>query len=112
MLGVVTVLIASKYFEIRPPTVDSLINITRNTYTKQELLNMEYRVLSAISYDVNVPLMPHFVDRFSKLTQANSKINCLAHYLSELTLMKTSMHKWLPSRRASASIYLSRKMLN
>ena len=41
LVGVASLLIATKYEEIYPPTVKDFIYLTDNTYTKEKILQME-----------------------------------------------------------------------
>lgn len=45
LLGVTCMLIASKYEEIYVPKIEDFVDITDNTYTKQQILNQECQIL-------------------------------------------------------------------
>ena len=45
MVGVTSMLIASKYEEIYAPEVRDFVYITDKAYTKEEILKMEYSIL-------------------------------------------------------------------
>ena len=45
-------LIATKYEEIYPPTVKDLIYISKNTYSKSEILAMEMKILSTLEFKI------------------------------------------------------------
>ena len=45
LVGVTAMLIACKYEEIYPPEVKDFVYITDNAYTKQEIMDMEYKML-------------------------------------------------------------------
>lgn len=53
LLGIAALFIASKFQEIYPPILSDLIEMTRKTYTSQQLLAMETKVLQVIEFDVN-----------------------------------------------------------
>ena len=88
------------------------MKITNYAYTRESLLKKEYTVLSALAFDVTVPTVNRFTERFCQLTQADKRNIYLAMYIGELSMMELTMNRWFPSRIACASIYLSRKMLN
>ena len=46
MLGVAALLIATKYEEIYPPELKDLLNISENKFTKEEVLQMEFSILT------------------------------------------------------------------
>lgn len=45
LLGVTSMLIACKYEEIYVPKIEDFVDITDNTYTKQQILNQECQIL-------------------------------------------------------------------
>jgi Cyclin, N-terminal domain len=45
-------LIASKYEEIYAPIVKDFVYITDNAYTKQEILDMERKMLSTFNFEI------------------------------------------------------------
>ena len=48
MLGVASILIASKYEEIYPPELKDLLAISENKFSKEEVLQMEFTILTAL----------------------------------------------------------------
>lgn len=69
-------------------------------------------MLNTLSFDVNVPTILFFLNRFIKVAECNSKQCHFASYLAELTLLDTKMNKWAPSRIAAAATYVSLKILD
>ena len=55
LVGVASMLIATKYEEIYAPEVRDFVYITDNAYTADEILEMEYRILKALDFDVTTP---------------------------------------------------------
>ncbi|CAN6999641.1 unnamed protein product [Brassica oleracea var. botrytis] len=55
LLGVSSMLIASKYEEILPPNVEDFCYITDNTYTKQEIVKMAADLLLALQFELGNP---------------------------------------------------------
>lgn len=64
LLGCVCLLLAAKFSVIRPPKVRDLIYISDNTYTDEELIDMEVNVLKALNYRLMVPTSLSFLRRF------------------------------------------------
>ena len=64
-------LIASKSEEISPATVNDLVKISANAYTKEKILQFEYRVLSTLEFDITIPTINRFIERFSNLVNAD-----------------------------------------
>ena len=48
MLGVAALLISTKYEEIYPPELKDLLNISENKFTKEEVLQMEFSILTTL----------------------------------------------------------------
>ena len=46
-------LIASKFQEIYPPLMADFLEMTSNTYRVGQMRGMEYKILSAIQFDIN-----------------------------------------------------------
>ncbi|KAG6406877.1 hypothetical protein SASPL_134490 [Salvia splendens] len=83
LLGVSSMLVASKYEEISPPHVDDFCYITDNTYSKKDVVEMEADAL-------------------------NLQLEFLAYYLAELSLLDYECVKFLPSMVAASVMFLAR----
>ncbi|XP_078177977.1 cyclin-A3-1-like [Carex rostrata] len=113
LLGVSSMLIASKYEEIVPPHVEDFCYITDNTYDKQEVVKMESDVLKFLNFEMGNPTIKTFLRRFIKAGQDDSKgldlaLEFLAYYLAELSLIDYGCIKFLPSVVAASAVYLAR----
>jgi len=104
-------LIAAKYEEIYVPKIEDFVDITDNTYTKQQILTQEFQILKCLNYEITFPTNYRFIERYNNLMQGSQEVFLLACYLSELSLIEIRMNKWTPSRVACSALYLSRKML-
>ncbi|KAG8381884.1 hypothetical protein BUALT_Bualt05G0019200 [Buddleja alternifolia] len=117
LVGVTCMLIASKYEEICAPRVEEFCFITDNTYTKEEVVKMESRVLNLLGFQLFVPTTKKFLRRFIQAAQVSYKVpsvelEFLANYLAELTLIEYSFVKFLPSLIAASAIFLARWTLD
>jgi hypothetical protein len=110
LVGVTSMLIASKYEEIYPPEVNDYVFVTDNTYTRDEILEKEGEILNTLNFNLTYPSMLHFLRRFSKAGQSDYVTHTLCKYLIELSTLDVKMYKYLPSQIAAAAVYLSRKM--
>ncbi|XP_027090857.2 putative cyclin-A3-1 isoform X1 [Coffea arabica] len=113
LLGVSSMLIASKYEEISPTHVEDFCYITDNTYTKQEVVKMEFDVLKFLKYEVGNPTIKTFLRRFTRVAKEdynnpNLQLEFLGYYLAELSLLEYGCVKYLPSLVAAAVVFLSR----
>ncbi|XP_050884371.1 cyclin-A2-4 isoform X2 [Lathyrus oleraceus] len=116
LLGITCMLIASKYEEINAPHVEDFCFITDNTYTKEQVLQMESLVLKSLAYQLFAPTTKTFL-RFLRAAQACYKrpsieLEYLANYLAELTLMSYGFLNFLPSMIAASAVFLARWTLD
>ncbi|KAL4309839.1 hypothetical protein GQ457_01G034170 [Hibiscus cannabinus] len=112
LLGVSSMLIASKYEEIYPPNVEEFCYITENTYRKEEVVEMEADILKAFKFELGNPTVQTFLRRFTKVAledyQASSlQLEFLGCYLAELSLLDYGCVKFLPSRIAASVMFLA-----
>eukprot|EP01018_Ginkgo_biloba_P024272 Gb_09733 [translate_table: standard] len=117
LLGVSCMLIASKYEEICAPHVDEFCYITDNTYTREEVLDMETRVLNYLHFELTTPTTKSFLRRFVRAAQAANKATTLhlefmGNYLAELTLVEYDFLQYLPSLIAASAVFLARIILD
>ncbi|KAG5103374.1 hypothetical protein JHK84_048343 [Glycine max] len=50
-----------KYEEIKPPEVEDFCYITDNTYSKEEVVNMEAEILKALKFELGGPIVKTFL---------------------------------------------------
>ncbi|WZZ34045.1 hypothetical protein YC2023_017446 [Brassica napus] len=74
LLGVSSMLIASKYEEILPPNVEDFCYITDNTYTKQEIAKMAADILLALQFELGNPTTNIYLRRFTKVAQEDFNV--------------------------------------
>jgi len=61
-VGVTALLIAAKYEEIYPPELKDFVFISDRAYTKQDVLQMEFLMLSTLSFDITFPTPYRFLE--------------------------------------------------
>jgi len=103
-------LIACKYEEIYPPIVKDFVYITDNAYTKEEILEMERKMLQTLDFNIQITSSFRFLERFTKIAKVDPLILNLSRYLLELALVNYKFLKYSPSNLASSALYLSLKM--
>ncbi|XP_027368331.1 cyclin-A1-1-like [Abrus precatorius] len=116
LLGVASMMIASKYEEICAPQVEEFCYITDNTYLKEEVLQMESAVLNYLKFEMTAPTIKCFLRRFvgaaKDVTEVLSlQLECLTNYIAELSLLEYSMLCYAPSLIAASAIFLARFIL-
>lgn len=110
LIGVTSMLIASKYEEIYAPIVKDFVYITDNAYTKEEILHMEMKMLHTLDFEINFTSSYRFLERFIKVAKVEPILHHLSRYFLELSLVNYHMLKYKPSLLAAASLYLAMKM--
>jgi transcription initiation factor TFIIIB Brf1 subunit/transcription initiation factor TFIIB len=103
-------LIACKYEEIYPPIVKDFVYITDNAYTKEEILTMEKKMLTTLDFSIQINSSYRFLERFVKISKADTLIFNLSRYLIELSLANYKMLRFSSSNLAASALYLSLKM--
>ncbi|KAK1317661.1 Cyclin-A3-1 [Acorus calamus] len=117
LLGVSSMLIASKYEEISPPHVEDFCYITDNTYTKDEVVKMESDVLNLLKFEMSNPTVKNFLWRFIRASQEDHKnpslqLEFLGNYLAEISLLDYGCLRFLPSIVAASVVFLARFTIN
>ncbi|OVA14121.1 Cyclin [Macleaya cordata] len=113
LLGVSCMLIASKYEEISPPSIEDFCYMTDNTYSKAEVVKKESEILNSLKFEMGNPTVKTFLRRFTMAAQENSKspnleLEFLGCYLAELSLLDYACIRFLPSMVAASVIFLSK----
>lgn len=55
ILGVTSLLIATKYEEIYPPELKDLLQVSENKFTKEQVLEMELQMLQVLEFSITTP---------------------------------------------------------
>jgi G2/mitotic-specific cyclin-B, other len=111
LVGVTAMLIACKFEEIYAPEVRDFVYITDKAYTREEILQMEYSMLSTLDFNITSASSLRFLERFAKISNASTQQFFMARYLIELPLIEYRMLKHNPSIQAASALYLAKKIL-
>ena len=112
LLGVTSMLIASKYEDIYPPEIKDFIFMTDNAYTKDELIKMENDILDKIQFNMTYPTSFRFLEIFRKILNLK-EIDCYrCRFLLEIALFDYNCCHFSPSLIAATSIFLNYKLNN
>jgi cyclin B len=111
LVAVASMLISCKYEEIYFPEIRDFIYITDKSFTKEEIIHMEYKILSSLNFDILTISSFTFLERFSLSIEPNEVCLYLAHYLLELTLVDNRLD-YPSSMKALSSLVISRKLLS
>jgi len=110
LIGITSMLLASKFEEIYAPEVRDFIYISDKAYPREEILKTERLILATLDFNLSSPTALHFLRRFSKAARSDSRTHCLSKYIAELTLTEYSVLQFTPSQVAAASVYVARRM--
>jgi hypothetical protein len=72
LVGITAMVIAAKFEEVWPPSIDDLVSITDKAFTHGDVLKMEREILRTIDFVVARPLPITFLRRFSKLADVSA----------------------------------------
>lgn len=65
--------------------------ITDRAYTKEDVLQMEFLILSALSFDITFPTCFRFLERYMRILGEDPHIMTLALFMMELALIEVRM---------------------
>lgn len=109
LVGVTSLLIASKYEEIYPPELRDLVYICDRAYTRSEIIEMEEKILKTLEYNITIPSAHAFLVRYLKAAHADKRIVQLSCYILDGTLQSYNLLHYLPSQLAAAAVYIARR---
>jgi len=110
LVGITSMLIASKYEEIYAPECNDFVYISDGAYSKEQILNMEQLILNTLNFNLTHPSPLHFLRRYSKAAGSDYTIHTLCKYLIELMLIDVKLLKYTSSQIAAGSVYIARLM--
>ncbi|KAK8797066.1 hypothetical protein WA158_004276 [Blastocystis sp. Blastoise] len=112
LVGVTSMLIASKYEEIYFPEISDFSYITDQAYTPDQIRTMEGQIVNSLQFEFTVPTIYNFLQRYLKVCEDNPIVAPMACYIAHRSLQAYSMLKYTPSVKAASSVYLARKYLH
>lgn len=113
LLGITSMLIASKYEEIYAPEIRDFVYIADHTYTKEEILEQEIEILTVLKFDVLTVSSLTFLERFHQVSnEFGLKVFHLALFILEFSLFELKIiYSNNNSKLAASCLYLARKIL-
>ncbi len=107
LVGITCMLVAAKYEEIYPPSVEDFVYISDNAYSREQVIAEEVKLLNSLKFHCTVATSRQFLRRFAKAARADHTTHEMAHYLAELSLLDINFVKFPPSVIAAASILIA-----
>ena len=109
LLGITALMIACKHEEIDLPKIDDFIYITDNAYKKDEVIKMEFDVLSKLNFAFLYPSPIKFFEYLSLHFNFDKKQHMMGKYLMESFLLDIKNAKYKPSIISCACTYIVMK---
>lgn len=72
LLGVTSLLIATKYEEIYPPELKDLLSVSENKFSREEVLRLESDILSTLEFNFFASTSFRFLERYRKISNTCS----------------------------------------
>ncbi|XP_070146107.1 G2/mitotic-specific cyclin-B3 isoform X6 [Ovis canadensis] len=107
LLGSTAFMIAAKFEERCPPSVNDFLYICNDIYKRDEMLAMEASILKILKFDINIPIAYHFLRRYARCVYASMKTLTLSRFICELTLLEYDYVQERASKLAAASFFLA-----
>jgi len=107
LVGITCMLLASKYEEIYPPSVDDFVYISDNTYSREEVLRMETVLLNSLKFALTNSTCWEFSRRYSAACGLDKRTTSLVAYITEAFLQEPLYLKFLPSQVGAGAVYLA-----
>ncbi|XP_061673532.1 cyclin-O [Syngnathoides biaculeatus] len=115
LLGVTSLLLASKKVEVCSPSISNLLSLCCDTFTKEQLRNLECLILLRLHFRLGAPTLAFFLDYHANRTGAGAgpqgRRGSLAQKVCELSLADYAFNKYAPSLTASCALNVARELL-
>lgn len=110
LVGIVSLLLASKYEEDECISLHSLHRVSSEHFTIDEIKRSERRIIRKLHYDLGRPHSLTFLENIltsmpNYITHKYIQFKCLARYLCELSTQTHITSKMKPSKLAASCIY-------
>ncbi|NP_001089865.1 cyclin-O protein B [Xenopus laevis] len=122
LVGVTSLLIASKQVETRPPRVKQLLALCCDAFSREQLCNLECIILLKLHFRLGAPTINFFLQHFSLLRVTNeessdtelsetTKSVTVARGIAELSLADYAFNSYSPSLMAVCCLEIADRML-
>ena len=89
--------------------MNDLVYLCAETYTRQDILDMEWAVLTKLDFNIYGPTAHPFLLRFLKAANADARTTQLASFFLEGTLQNYQLLQYRPSHLAAAAVMIARR---
>lgn len=110
LVGIVALLVAAKYEEIYSPPIVDLRYLCEDSYSTQEILQMEQQIFAKLKFNLGMPSPIVFLRRVSKAEDEQFATRIIGKYLIETSILSERFIKYTPSLIAAASMLAARRI--
>lgn len=107
LVGLTSMLAASKLVEVQPPNVRQLLNLNASDRSPAEMSKIECSLLRVLDFRLACPTVDQFLQRLHKPNDSDEVQRNMASYIIELTLLEARFQHFPPSQLAAAAMLLS-----
>lgn len=110
LLGATCLLMASKYDERMPASIDDFLYICDDAYTRRDMILMEMDVFKTLNFFLGYPLSYRFLRRYARCAGLTMETLTLSRFILETSLMDYDLVQERDSKVAAAALLLALKM--
>ena len=110
LVGITSLMLVSKYEEIYPPSLKEYVGVCDNAYCREELLEMEAKILLDLEFDLTHTNSLAFLTHFQLKLNMEPKAFMFGRYILENALFDTSSLKYGNLVLAAGAVFLVNKI--
>jgi cyclin B len=110
LLGATCLLMASKYDERLPASIDDFLYICDDAYTRRDMILMEMDIFKTLSFFLGFPLSYRFLRRYARCAGLTMETLTLSRFILETSLMDYDLVQERDSKMAAAALLLALRM--
>ena len=110
LLGATCLLMASKYDERLPASIDDFLYICDDAYTRRDMIHMEMDVFRTLQFFLGFPLSYRFLRRYARCAGLTMETLTLSRFILETSLMDYDLVLERDSKVAAAALLLALRM--
>ena len=113
LIAITSYFIATKYEDIYPPNLNTLLRLCKNGYSNDEVLETEYKILKELKFDILYNSSYKFLKfLFTVSNYQDLKIFYLAQFLLELGIESIEFLSHSPCSRAVSALLVAKKLMS
>ena len=110
LLGVTALMIVSKYEEIYPPLIKDYVAVCDSAYSKEDILDMETRILQAVCFDLTQTSAFTFLEHLQQRVKLEQRALVFARYILENAFLDLGSLRYSNHELTAGSIFLVNKI--